>query len=69
VGIANIVDVNLIKSGSAIRTATICFYASNEAISILENCVKVGLPIPEKLKQVLEQFGKEVNEDEKNNKQ
>ncbi len=69
VGIANIVDTQLIKSGSAIRTATICFYLSNEGISVLENCVKIGLPIPEKLKQVLEQFGKEDNVDDENNKQ
>lgn len=64
VGIANIVDVHLIKNGSAIRTATICFYVSNEGISILENCIKIGLPVPEKLKQVLEQLGKEDDIDE-----
>lgn len=59
VGIGNIVDVHLIKNGSAIRTAVIFFYVSNEGISIIENSAKVGLPIPQKLKDILEQLNKE----------
>ena len=59
VGIGNILDVYLIQNGSAIRTAIIFFYLSNEGISILENTGKIGLPIPEKLKKVLEQLNKE----------
>ncbi len=59
VGIGNIIDVHLIKNGSAIRTAVIFFYVSNEGISIIENSAKVGLPIPEKLKDVLKQLNKE----------
>ncbi|KOA21137.1 holin family protein [Clostridium homopropionicum DSM 5847] len=59
VGIGNIIDVHLIKNGSAIRTAVIFFYISNEGISIIENSAKVGLPIPEKLKYVLKQLNKE----------
>jgi len=58
VGIGNIVDVHLIKNGSAIRTAVIFFYISNEGISILENSAKVGIPIPQKLKDALEQINK-----------
>lgn len=61
--IGNIIDVELIKNGSAIRTAVIFFYLSNEGISILENASKIGLPIPEKLKMVLEQFNKEEKSD------
>lgn len=56
VGIGNIIDVHLIKNGSAVRTAVIFFYISNEGISIMENSAKVGLPIPEKLKNILEQI-------------
>ncbi|WP_127837239.1 phage holin family protein [Clostridium prolinivorans] len=59
VGIGNIIDVHLIKNGSAIRTAVIFFYVSNEGISIIENSAKIGLPIPEKLKDVLKQLNKE----------
>lgn len=61
VAIANILDVFLIKNGSVIRTAAIFFYISNEGISILENSVRIGLPVPRRLKEVLEQFGEEDN--------
>jgi len=64
VGVGNIADVYLIKNGSAIRTAVIFFYISNEGISILENTGKIGLPIPEKLKKALEQLNKEEKSDE-----
>lgn len=56
VGIGNIIDTNLIKNGSAVRTAVIFFYISNEGISIIENSAKIGLPIPEKLKELLKQI-------------
>lgn len=59
VGIGNIIDVYLIKNGSAIRTAVLFFYISNEGISIIENSAKIGLPIPQKLKDILEQLNKE----------
>lgn len=59
VAVAHIVDEQLIRSGSAIRTAAICFYLSNEGISIIENTAKIGLPVPEKLKIVLEQLNEE----------
>ena len=60
VGIANLCDVNLIKGdGTMIRTAIIFFYIANEGLSILENSIALGLPVPEKLKRVLEQFKEE----------
>jgi len=59
VAVGHIIDSKLIQNGSAIRTAVIFFYLSNEGISILENTAKIGLPIPEKLRAVLEQLNKE----------
>ena len=56
VGVANILDVNVIGTGSVLRTAIIFFYISNEGVSVLENAGHLGLPIPEKLKTVLEQL-------------
>lgn len=56
VGIANIIDVQVIGTGSVIRTAVIFFYLSNEGVSILENAAHLGLPIPEALKAALEQI-------------
>jgi toxin secretion/phage lysis holin len=58
VAIGHIIDSKIIGTGSAIRTAVIFFYASNEGISILENATKLGLPIPDKLRAVLDQIGK-----------
>lgn len=56
VGVAHIIDQNIIGDGSAIRTAVIFFYLSNEGISIIENATRLGLPVPEKLRDVLEQL-------------
>lgn len=56
VGIANIIDVDVIQNGTALRTAVIFFYLSNEGLSILENAGNIGLPIPEKLKTMLSQL-------------
>ena len=56
VGIANILDINVIGTGSVLRTAVIFFYISNEGVSFLENAGHLGLPIPEKLKAVLAQL-------------
>lgn len=58
VAIGHIIDKNVIGDGSVIRTAVIFFYLSNEGISILENAVHVGLPVPQKLKDILEQLHK-----------
>lgn len=65
VGIANILDINVIGSGSALRTAVIFFYISNEGVSLLENAAHLGLPIPEKIKTVLEQLHDRAEREEK----
>ena len=68
VGIANIIDVQVIGTGAVLRTAVIFFYISNEGVSLLENAGHLGLPIPGKIKTGLEQLpdraekGKEGNE-------
>lgn len=64
VGIANILDVQVIGTGAVLRTAVIFFYLSNEGISLLENTARLGLPIPEKLKLVLEQIHDKAEEKE-----
>ena len=56
VGIANVLDVQVIGTGSVLRTAVIFFYISNEGVSLLENAAHLGLPVPEKIKVVLEQL-------------
>ena len=56
VGIGHILDTHVIGSGSVMRTAIIFFYISNEGVSLIENAVHIGLPVPQKLKDVLEQL-------------
>lgn len=64
VAVGHIIDSKLLGSGTALRTAIILFYTSNEGISILENAARMGLPIPKKVKSVLEQLKKDGDEDE-----
>ncbi len=64
VGVGHTVDLYLVQKGSVFRTAVIFFYLSNEGISILENVSKIGLPIPEKLKQALEHFAMQKKDEE-----
>lgn len=56
VGIANMLDVQVIGTGTVLRSAVVFFYLSNEGISILENAGQLGLPIPSKMKEILEQL-------------
>lgn len=63
VGIGNILDVQVIGTGSVLRTAVIFFYISNEGVSLLENAGHLGLPIPEKMKDILEQLHERSQDD------
>ena len=61
VGIGNLVDVYVLGDAGVLRTAVIFFYLSNEGVSLLENSAHLGLPVPDKLKEVLQQLhNKEV---------
>ena len=63
VGIANLLDVQVIGTGAVLRTAVIFFYLSNEGVSLLENAAHLGLPIPKKLKAILAQLHDRVEGD------
>lgn len=56
VGVGHIVDTQIIGDGSVSRTAIIFFYCSNEGVSLLENASRIGLPVPQKLKDILSQL-------------
>ena len=56
VGIGHILDTQVIGAGSVLRTAVIFFYLSNEGVSLIENTAHLGLPVPEKIKEVLSQL-------------
>ena len=63
VGIANIIDTQILQNGAAIRTAVVFFYLANEGLSCLENAAVIGLPVPDKLKEMLAQLKDERDQD------
>ncbi|MDL2319163.1 phage holin family protein [Eubacteriales bacterium OttesenSCG-928-A19] len=63
VGVAHIVDMHVIGTGSALRGAVICFYLSNEGVSVLENAAHLGLPVPDKLRDILVQLHNKSDKD------
>jgi toxin secretion/phage lysis holin len=56
VGVGHVVDMHVVGTGGALRSAVICFYLSNEGVSMLENAAHLGLPVPDKLKDILAQL-------------
>ena len=56
VGLANVIDLQIVKTGNVLRTATIFFYLSNEGISIIENASYLGFPLPDALVDVLKEL-------------
>lgn len=64
VGIGHLIDSQIIGEGNVLRTAVIFFYMSNEGISLLENATRLGLPVPQKLRDVLSQLHGHSNKEE-----
>ena len=58
-------DAHVMNTGSMLRTAVIFFYLSNEGVSLMENAAHLGLPVPEKLKVVLEQLHDRAEKEDK----
>lgn len=65
VGIGHILDVQIFGETGVLRTAIIFFYLSNEGLSLVENAAYLGLPIPKKLHDVLEQLHRDSENDKK----
>ena len=64
VGVGHLLDTQVIGNGGILRTAVIFFYLSNEGVSLVENAAYLGLPIPQKLKLVLEQLHDRAEKEE-----
>lgn len=62
VALANIVDINVIGDGHVLKTVTVVFYICNECISLIENAGRIGVPVPKKLLDVLEQLRDKDND-------
>lgn len=55
----------ILNSGTWVFRTLVCyFYIANEGLSILENCSVIGLPIPNKIQESLEQLKNRENESE-----
>ena len=67
VGMANILDMHVIGTGCVLRTAVLFFYISNEGVSVLENDGHLGLPIPARLLNVLEQLHEDAEQEDIDN--
>ena len=67
VGMANILDMHVIGTGCVLRTAVLFFYISNEGVSVLENAGHLGLPVPARLLNVLEQLHEDVEQEDIDN--
>ena len=67
VGMANILDMHVIGTGCIVRTAVLFFYISNEGVSVLENAGHLGLPVPAKLLDVLEQLHEDAEQEDMDN--
>lgn len=60
VAVAVMLD-RIIGNSGVLRTLVIYFFVANEGISILENWGGMGLPLPQKLKDTLEQLKSDNN--------
>lgn len=67
VGMANILDMHVIGTGCVLRTAVLFFYISNEGVSVLENAGHLGLPVPARLLNVLEQLHEDAEQEDIDN--
>ena len=66
VAVAHIIDSQVLGGNTSVfRSAACGLYIANEGLSILENAGKLGIPMPKKLKNVLEQLRDKNEEDEK----
>lgn len=61
IALSVILDRLLGQTGN-VRTLVIYFFVANDGISILENVAEMNIPLPKKLKELLEQLKKEGDE-------
>ena len=64
VAVGNLLDVHIIGEGSLCRSLVIGFYVANEALSIIENAIGLGLPVPKKLVTIIRELKDKNDKDE-----
>lgn len=68
VAVGHIADTYILGGTPAAMSAVMLFYIANEGISIVENASALGLPVPQKIKNVLRQIKSKSGEDDSENK-
>lgn len=67
IAIAHLLDTQIFMGESSVcRSSVICFYLANEGLSITENCGKLGLPMPKKIKRMLKQLRDDNDKEDDN---
>ncbi len=56
VAVGHIADTYILGGTPAAMSAVMLFYIANEGISIIENAAALGLPVPKKLTNIMEQI-------------
>lgn len=64
VGLACALDWYINEGNAMFSTAVIWFYISNEALSLIENLGRCGVPVPQKLKRMLEKMAEDEDTEE-----
>lgn len=59
VGVGAMLDAYVVRTGDVVRTAIIFYYISNEGVSLIENAARLGLPVPPKVRNILESIKEE----------
>lgn len=69
VGVANLLDVYILKNADVLRVLVGMYYIANEGLSVIENAIRLGLPVPKKLKDVLVQLKNKGDTEDGSNEQ
>lgn len=64
VAVGHILDANVLGGQAVCMSAVMLFYIANEGVSIIENAALLGLPVPKKLKDILEQLKTKGDKDD-----
>ena len=64
VAVGHILDAYVLGNTGVAMTAVMLFYIANEGVSIIENAALLGLPVPQKITDILEQIKNKAEESE-----
>ena len=67
VAVGHILDAYVLGNTAVFMTAVMLFYIANEGVSIIENAALLGLPVPEKVRSILEQIRNKAEKEEADN--